>query len=301
MCSGVLPALYGVFAWWCATGLALLAVGLAGRAPVGTALGAVAVFAGALAALAATAQDTGVGAAYVAFTAAIFVWGVQEIAFLAGWITGPRPAAPPAASRGWTRAGYAVAAILYHELALAASLLVIMALTWGAPNQVGFWTFAVLFGMRISAKLNVFLGVPNLTDSFLPPHLDYLKSYFSRRPMNLLFPVSVTASTVLLVALVGQTWDADDAAVTPLALLATLVALGLLEHWFLVLPLPVEALWSWGLSSPETAAAPTEGEAPAVVANVVRLDQRIDARAGSRGRTGFRSGQDPKIVARARE
>ena len=39
----------------------------------------------------------------------------------------------------------------------------------------------------------MFLGVPNLTEEFLPEHLHYLKSFLSRKPMNLLFPVSVTA------------------------------------------------------------------------------------------------------------
>jgi hypothetical protein len=32
-------------------------------------------------------------------------------------------------------------------------------------------------------------------------------------------------------------------------LLATLVALGLLEHVFMVLPMPADALWRWGLAS----------------------------------------------------
>ena len=31
--------------------------------------------------------------------------------------------------------------------------------------------------------------------------------------------------------------------------LAALMALAILEHWFLVLPLPTAALWSWGLRS----------------------------------------------------
>ena len=34
--------------------------------------------------------------------------------------------------------------------------------------------------MRQSAKLNVFLGVRNLSEEFLPQHLHYLQSYFTR-------------------------------------------------------------------------------------------------------------------------
>ena len=31
----------------------------------------------------------------------------------------------------------------------------------------------------MSAKLNVFLGVPNLNEEFLPEHLRYLQSFFT--------------------------------------------------------------------------------------------------------------------------
>ena len=61
--------------------------------------------------------------------------------------------------------------ILYHELAIVATALAVVAVTWGGANQVGTWTFLLLWAMRLSAKLNVFLGVPNLTEQFLPEHL----------------------------------------------------------------------------------------------------------------------------------
>jgi hypothetical protein len=37
------------------------------------------------------------------------------------------------------------------------------------------------------------------------------------------------------------------------------MALAVLEHWFMVLPLPFEALWRWGLRSRAWAAASTTG------------------------------------------
>ena len=39
--------------------------------------------------------------------------------------------------------------------------------------------------------------MPNLTEEFLPEHLQYLKSFLARKPMNLLFPVSVTGGTIV--------------------------------------------------------------------------------------------------------
>lgn len=279
-----LPILYGLFVWWATTGAALYAVGLTGPRSRKSLVGIAILFVGSLAALAATAGDASVLGAYLAFTAAIGVWGAQEIAFLTGWITGPWRAACPAGIGGWARTGYAVRAILHHELALAASGLAVVAATWDGANQTGAWTFCVLFVMRISAKLNVFLGVPNLTEDFLPAHLGYLKSFFAKKPMNLLFPVSVTASTVALVLLVQATAGADAAAATSLTFLATLVALALLEHWFLVLPLPVEALWTWGLASRDARKGGSPAPAvlgPARVAAVVRLDAHPASRAAA--------------------
>jgi putative photosynthetic complex assembly protein 2 len=302
----LLPILYGLLVWWLSTGVALYVVGMTGEKPRSTLIGATLLFLGSLATLAATRNDPGVGGAYIAFTAAIGVWGAQEIAFLTGWVTGSWRAPCPPGARGFRRMGYAIRAILHHELALAASGVAVFAATWGGANQTGAWTFAVLFAMRISAKLNVFLGVPNLTENFLPAHLAYLKSFFARRPMNLLMPVSVTVSTVAIVLLVQGASAADGAAATSLVFLATLVALGLLEHWFLVLPLPVEALWTWGLASRDAraaalAAAPVTAEAVLPLsAKIVRLEAHSTVRGATAPlsrTTHLRAGTDARLTA----
>ena len=100
--------------------------------------------------------------------------------------------------------------------------------------------------MRLSAKLNLFLGVPFLHDDWLPAHLRYLRSYFRVRPMNFLFPVAVSAATIVTFVLVQAALgpDATPADATGRLLLASLLGLAVLEHWFMVLPLPVAALWS---------------------------------------------------------
>jgi putative photosynthetic complex assembly protein 2 len=146
-------------------------------------------------------------------------------------------------------------AVLHHELALVVLGGAVLAVTWGGENPTGLWTFMILWVMRQSAKLNVFLGVRNLNEGFLPAHLKYLQTYFTRRAMNGLFPVSVIASTIVAV-LIWQAAGAVDSSAfdtTALTFAATLLTLAVLEHWFLVLPLPFEALWSWGLKSREMA------------------------------------------------
>jgi putative photosynthetic complex assembly protein 2 len=119
--------------------------------------------------------------------------------------------------------------------------------------------------MRLSTKFNIFLGVPNLSEEMLPPHLTYLASFFRRRAMNLLFPVSVSVSSVALTSIIMRAAASDSAFErTSLALLATLLGLGLVEHWFLVLPIRSSGLWTWGLQPAST--DPNDAPVPNTVA-----------------------------------
>jgi putative photosynthetic complex assembly protein 2 len=244
------PVLFVLFAWWFLTGAVLYIVGLPRKTVRWSMVSATVVALGAMMALWLTAGDTSPAAAYTAFLAALFVWGWHEVSFLTGTVTGPRTTEAPRHYRGRAELWPAVETLLYHEAAILLTGAALFAMLWGSPNEVGLWTFVILWVMRISAKLNVFLGVPNLTEEFLPAHLTYLKTYFCRRGMNLLFPVSVTLSTIATWLLIGEAGNAagrfEQIAFT---FLATLMALALIEHWFLVVPLPSAALWSWGLSS----------------------------------------------------
>lgn len=255
MADLALPILYTLFAWWFSTGVILYLDGLPPRTFALTLQAATVVLGAALYALVHTRNDTSVAGAYCAFTCALLVWAWQEIAFLLGVVTGPRRTPLPPGATGWRRTGFALQAVLYHELALIVLAIGVVACVGSGANRVGVWTFLALWGMRQSAKLNVFLGVRNIGDNFLPPHLRYIASYFRRAPMNPLFPVSVTLGTGAAVLvwwrLVDGPASAFDAA--GLALVGTMLALGALEHWLLVLPLPTEVLWRWGLRSHRSA------------------------------------------------
>jgi putative photosynthetic complex assembly protein 2 len=251
-----LAALFAVFIWWFSTGLVLLL----DRLPHGalrwghwlsSLLALTAFFA-----LAHTAGELTVANAYCAFTSALLVWGWHELSFLSGWITGPRKTRLPQGTRGWPRFVQSLRAILWHELGIAAVGLAIVAVTWGQPNQVGTQTFLVLWVMRTSAKLNLFLGVRNLSEEFLPPHLSYLQSFFRRRAMNPLLPVSVLGGGGVLAAIVFAATDgsATPAAVVGSALVGAMLAMAIVEHLLLVLPIPSTALWRWALRGRSTAA-----------------------------------------------
>jgi len=242
-----LPILIASLVWWSSTGLILFLDGLPRRTFTRTMLGATIVMAaGCLALWLVRHHETSMGA-YIAFVGALTVWGWNEIAFLTGWLTGPERNESPQNLTGFARFAHAAAMILWHELAIAAVFALVLAIGWGAENTVGVSTYALLWVMRLSAKFNIFLGVPNAPVAFLPPHLRYMASSFRNRAMNGLFPLSVTAATIVFALLVDSALHLSEAASTGSALLATLMGLAILEHWFLVLPLQSERLWSFGM------------------------------------------------------
>lgn len=253
MADFVVPAAVAVFTWWFTTGVILYLDRLP-QATFGCSLLVATVLAlVGFAGLAATSSETTPAGAYLAFTFAVLIWGHQEMCFLMGYITGPRRVACPPGSRGYRRFVYATQVMIHHELALLAVGAAVLAVSWGGTNHVGPWTYLILWAMRLSAKLNLFLGVRNLGEEFLPPHLEYLKGYFTRRSMNLLFPVSITLSTLLAVGLVQAAQAATSTfEITTYSLLAALTILAILEHWFMVLPLPTAALWRWAMRSEST-------------------------------------------------
>ncbi len=258
MGDALLAVLIAVFTWWFCTGAILVLHGLARRSSAyGHLWSAAAVLAAGAALFGAVASGdlaTPTGA-YLGFASGVAVWGVLEFAFLEGWLTGARRTPCPPGATGWRRFVYAVEALLHHELALFVTGALLCGLMSGAANGVALWTFLILWAMRQSAKLNIFLGVPNLSTELLPKRIAYLASYFRVAPMNWMFPISATAGTVAGVLV--TIWAAGAASggheQIGATLLASLIWLGVIEHWFLVLPIPDAALWRWMLPAARTA------------------------------------------------
>jgi putative photosynthetic complex assembly protein 2 len=243
------PLLYALAIWFVSTGVILWLDRLP-RATYRWSLAVATLVAGAaLWGVVQSAGDSGSGAAYLAFTAALALWGWHEMAFLMGRLTGPNKAPCPPGARGWRRFRLAAGTLIHHEIALAATLLLIAGLTWNAPNQTAALTFLLLFGMRLSTKLNIFLGVPNMSEEFLPDHLTYLKSYFRKRAFNLLMPLSLIGGTGVAIWLGNAALAAAAAGVpsTGYTLLFGLAVLGVIEHLFLIAPVPDTALWRWAM------------------------------------------------------
>jgi putative photosynthetic complex assembly protein 2 len=250
--------LYTLFLWWFSTGAILWL----DRRPRSTyrvsLLAGLAVALLALFGLDASKGSATPAAAVIGFTSALVIWGWHELSFLTGLITGPRAAACPPGASGWRRFTLAASTLIYHEIALALTAVTLTALCWGQPNPVGAWTFLILFACRLSAKLNLFLGVPNFTDSLFPEHLRHLTSYLKKGPMSVLFPLSMTAGCILAAALAWRALQPGASAFTLVAFSLTfaLTALALIEHAFMVLPLPDAALWRWALPASEKSPTP---------------------------------------------
>jgi putative photosynthetic complex assembly protein 2 len=196
------------------------------------------------AAAVAAAQHEGVAAVYAGFVAALGLWGAFEIAFLSGAVLGidSKPTGPGLARRAWA----AFRAIVWHELALVGTLAALAVATAGAPNRIALWSFAMLWAMRASAKLNLFLGVRNLCTEFLPPSVAHLARHFRRAPINGLFPVSVLAGTLAAAFFLRAGLDpaAAPGEAVAMTLLAALTTFGTLEHWLMLTPLSPLKLWS---------------------------------------------------------
>ena len=251
MASFAAPVLYTLFVWWLSTGVILYLDGLARRTFVWSFAGASALLGVALWGIAATAAEATAANAYCAFGGAVLIWGWQLVAFYMGFVTGPRRTACPPELRGWRRFVEGARTSLYHELAVVFGAGVVVALAWGQPNQVAVWAYLVFWWMHMSAKLNIFLGVPNLGEEMLPEHLRYLESFMARRPRNLLFPMSVSISNVVaaLLAQPALAIGATPFEVASFTMLTTLMVLAIVEHWVLVAPLPVNRLWQFGVKA----------------------------------------------------
>jgi putative photosynthetic complex assembly protein 2 len=244
-----LPLLFATVLWFVATGFVLWLDRLPARTWPASLVGATVASGFAMAGIIATATMTGSAAAYAAFACALVLWGWHELSFLMGFVTGPNRAPCPPDARGWRRFLLAAATLIHHEVAMFATALVIAAATWQAPNQTATLTFVLLFVMRLSAKFNIFAGVPHLSTEMMPDHMRYLASYFRIRPASGVFVASLSGIVVLAAWLGNAAVAAEDGLATGYALAFAIVVLAFVEHGFLVVPWQDTQLFRWAMAS----------------------------------------------------
>lgn len=250
----VLPVVYAIFLWWFMTGVIMIVYARSRWILRLYFFCATLLLMAALYCIYVTSNLANPLFVYIAVTCGVISWGWQVAAYYLGFVTGPQQTNSPenvsGAQSPIQRFRAALNFSLYHELVVILVGLIIFVLTWGKPNGWGFWIYLALGLMHTSAKVSVFLGVRNFRVEFLPSRLHHLERLLSKRPTNEFLPLSVVlaSSIALLLVYQGITPAALPAERVGYLLVATMIALGVLEHCLLVVPLPM-TLWGWGLRS----------------------------------------------------
>ncbi|WP_127596887.1 putative photosynthetic complex assembly protein PuhE [Nitratireductor alexandrii] len=265
----VIAALIAIGVWWLSTGLVLAMVHWSTKRRLGpwpllatvTLVGMV----GFLLMLYGSGQRTPLGS-YAGFFGALLVWAWHETTFLTGMVTGRRKQECPPGLTGFDRFKAAWKAVCDHEIALLVTGLFLWFMLRDTDNPFGLATFGLLWGMRVSAKVLIFLGARHAISGLMPPAILHLKSYFNTGRTTPLFPLLLAAAVGLLAVLVAGALRAEqDYSVVGHILLSTFMALAIIEHLILVLPVSDAALWRWAVpGAPATGAAKTPNVEPAL-------------------------------------
>ncbi len=247
-----LPFVVVIILWFVSTGLvAMLNHRL--RQSFGRALIIAGICAfGGLSLLVLTSHSTDVWAVYVSFLGGLMIWSWHEISFLTGAVAGSHRDPCPDGAKGWQRFSMATMALIHHEIAIAMTAGLLLSLAAVTANATGAYTFALLAIFRLSSKLNIYQGVPNMSDELLPAHLDYLKSYFGPRHLRPTLPLSIAAILGIALYFSYMAVQADTPHETVQAgLLCCLSLLAALEHFFFAIPFRDSRLWQWALDEPK--------------------------------------------------
>lgn len=200
-----------------------------------------------------TSQSTEIWAVYTSFIGGLMIWSWHEISFLTGAVAGTHREPLPIGTTGWQRFSLATMALIHHEIAIAMTAGLLLSLAAVTANPTGAYAFGLLAIFRLCSKLNIYQGVPNMSDELLPAHLAYLKSYFG--PKHLRPTLFLSIAAILGVALyfgiaAEQAMTAHEAVQS--GLLCCLAFLAALEHFFFAIPFRDSRLWQWALGEPNT-------------------------------------------------
>ncbi|KPF43459.1 putative photosynthetic complex assembly protein PuhE [Rhizobium sp. AAP43] len=239
--------LVAIAVWWLSTGLVLAVVNRSNSGRRGLVLMMVMTVVGAggfALMLFGAGERTPVGS-YAGFFGALLVWAWHEAAFLTGLLTG-RSGECPAGLVGFARFKAAWEAVRDHEIAILVTGLGLWLALADAPNIFGLAAFGLLWGMRVSAKMLIFLGAPHAVSDLMPKGIAHLKTYFRTDRLTPLFPIFLsTAAGLFAILAIGAGRATQDHSVVGHTLLATFMALAIIEHLILVLPVSDTALWRW--------------------------------------------------------
>lgn len=252
--EAAMAALFAVLCWWIGTGVILWLDRLPAQSFRWSMLGWSFLLGLSFWGVSTSMKSVSDAHAYLGFGSVIVMWGWHELAFLTGTLTGPRKTALDEGAVGFKRFEQALMVMLHHELALLLNFAVLCVMQIGQANHMALCTFALLWCMRVSAKLNLFFGVTENGAAYLPAHLTYLASYFRQRRITWWFIISVSLSVAVWVWLIMQAMTGAVEMTTGWVMLASLLTLAIVEHALMVFPLPLQRIWGWAMSRTATSA-----------------------------------------------
>ncbi|MEM9234998.1 MAG: putative photosynthetic complex assembly protein PuhE [Pseudomonadota bacterium] len=257
--STLLPILFVISLWWAGTALILMGV----HRPVRHHLGMAQIMTLGTAALTALIVPMGTvtspWAAFASFAMGIALWAWHEMMFLFGYISGPRKSPCPQNINMGKRFILSTQTVIHHEVMIAIHAAILIALSWGAANSLACQTFLLLWLMRMSTKLMLFFGAPNIADHFLPAHLSYLASYFRKERNQAVSLLALCLAITITVSMGYGAYLADTGSFAWIGfvLLTSLAALAVLEHLALALPLGESVMWEWAIGHRNTSMTTT--------------------------------------------
>ncbi|MEL6665047.1 MAG: putative photosynthetic complex assembly protein PuhE [Pseudomonadota bacterium] len=249
MLERLAPVAIAVLVWWSSTGLLIWLVRRGSIVRRNAAMVLIIAAIGATFCIIPVRNEASSAGAYSGFAIGLTVWAWHEAMFLFGFVTGPTRTSSPVGLKGWSRFWASTQVVLYHELAIAAHGALIIWLSAGYANTAAAMTFVLLWGMRLSAKLLIFMGAKNASDAFLPEHLKYLASYFNTARTTPFFPLFLASTGLVAIWLLQQGTTAPPGTFEAVSflLIGTLALLAAFEHLALILPLQDQRLWAWAL------------------------------------------------------
>ncbi len=174
------------------------------------------------------------GSARRTFLASTAIWMWINVGLYGGWIVGPGGEAQLIGEPTFLRALEAIVSLLWHELLCVLLLVVSWFHVRHSPNRLAFAALATYWAVLQVAKLNIFFGVANPGARFLPPHLQFLLSYYGPAENSGWLPVSFFTALGIALLFWWHGWQAKDSFLRQSrALLAMLIALAALEYLLL--------------------------------------------------------------------
>ena len=238
--------LLSLVAWWLATGVVLTLVHLTGAYKF-NAFGAIsAITVGAVVLLIQNVHASTIWDVTLGFFLGLLIWAWLETSYLMGFVTGPNKKPFLAHESEMQRFLGGIGTSLYHEISIIAAVVALGYVSNDVRNPIAYHTVLVLWLMRWSTKLNLFLGSSHFNVDWLPSHLAHTASYVrigKTSPLAVLSIACCAAATFFLLAAAHESVELYRK--YSLLLITGLAALGTIEHLFLTLPFGEEKLWRW--------------------------------------------------------